>query len=59
MPRCGVATIRDRPFGLALLHAGSGDQEQARALLEESFGLGGEAARREAENYEILGDLLR
>ncbi len=36
------------PFGLALLHAGSGDQEQARALLVESFGLGGKAARREA-----------
>jgi Flp pilus assembly protein TadD len=42
------------PFGLALLHTGSGQQEQARELLEESFRLGGERARNEARNYPVL-----
>jgi tetratricopeptide (TPR) repeat protein len=46
------------PFGLALLHAGSGQPEKARELLEESIRLGGEAARAEAENYPILRDVL-
>jgi tetratricopeptide (TPR) repeat protein len=42
------------PFGLALLHAGSGQQERARELLDESFRLGGDAARNEARNYPVL-----
>jgi tetratricopeptide (TPR) repeat protein len=46
------------PFGLALLHAGSGRPQKARELLDESFRLGGEAARNEARNYPILRDLL-
>jgi tetratricopeptide (TPR) repeat protein len=46
------------PLGLALLHAGSNQPDKARELLDESFRLGGEAARAEAGNYPILRGLL-
>jgi hypothetical protein len=39
-------------------YTGSGDRERAETLLEESIDLGGDAARREAGNYEILGGML-
>ena len=42
------------PFGLALLHAGSGDAAKAKELLDEALRLGGDLAREEAARYDVL-----
>ncbi|MCP3980533.1 MAG: tetratricopeptide repeat protein [bacterium] len=45
------------PLGLALLHAGSGQRDEARRLLEESLRVGGDVAREEAQHYPLLREL--
>ena len=45
-------------LGLAVLHAGAEDRDQARALLEEALQRGGEEARTAAAGFPILVPLL-
>jgi tetratricopeptide (TPR) repeat protein len=46
------------PLGLAVLHAASEQEAQARQLLQDALRLGGEAARAQATRYPILQPLL-
>ena len=52
-PRDWSATL-----GLALIHAGAKEDEQARNLLKEALQLGGKAARASAETFPLLKPLL-
>jgi Flp pilus assembly protein TadD len=45
------------PLGLGLLHGGAGQSAEARRLIEESFRVGGDAARAEAANYPLARQL--
>lgn len=45
-------------LGLAALAAASGQEEQARGLLNDALRLGGDAARRQAASYQALEELL-
>ncbi len=46
------------PLGLAVLHAATGQPEQARPLLADALRLGGEIARATAAGYPALEELL-